>query len=654
MRLRQPFGTRRHLLTAFAAVALVSGATVGWLAWLLLEQDAALESQRRQERLVQVAERALAEIQRTISDLQARVIPAGVPELPPSLVTRVSIAVDGAVTVRSGAVPFVPSRHAPPAASQAAFGAAESLEFERRDLAAAAAVYSRLAQTLDPATRANALARLARVERRRGRDAEALRAYSRLADAGGEVDGLPALLVAHAGRAGIAEAAHDAEALRREADALRVALERGRWPLSRPEYEFYRAQASAWLGTPAEADPDALARGDAVTWLWDNRATPGSQQTGIRALPAGPALVAWQPSTDGVDAIVAGPAFLATLCTGRVPPDLRCAISDSEGRLMSGETSPGHTATVRMAFAGGLPWVLQVWPASQPGPPVGSPRRRLLLLVFVTVALVLAAGWYFIARAMSRELRVARLQSDFVAAVSHEFRSPLTSMSHVAELLAGDRLASDADRKRSYDVLLRETDRLRRLVEALLDAGRFQAGAAAVRTANSSVTGLVQSTVAEFRQRLSGSGYSLDVSVPPYEITASIDAEALGRAIWNLLDNAVKYSPDEARVHVTVAEAGAHVTIAVADHGIGIPADEQRQIFERFVRGSEATRRRIKGTGIGLAIVLDIVRAHGGDVHVSSEPGRGSCFTMVLPLSRPSSADTTTSNAVLRAVQGSR
>jgi two-component system, OmpR family, phosphate regulon sensor histidine kinase PhoR len=653
MFVRQPFERRRHLLAAFAAVALVSCATLGWLGWLLLEQDAALETQRRDERLVQAADRALADIQRTISEFQAHIVSAGPVESFPSLLTRVSISADGAVTVRSGAVPFVPVGRLALEGSQATFAPAEALEFARHDLAAAAAMYARLARTDDPVTRARALARLARAERKRGRVTEALRAYSQLADIGTEVDGLPALLVARVGRATIAEGAGDTEALRREAGALLTDLDRGRWPLVRSEYEFYRAQASAWLGTAADSDPDGLARGDAVTWLWDNRAMLLSRQSRIQVLPAGPALVAWQPSAGALDAIIAGPAFIATFCPGRVPADLRCAISDSEGRRLAGDASPGRPRTVRMAIAEGFPWVLHVWPGAAPDPSVASPRRRLLLLVFGTVALVLAAGWYFIARAMSRELRVARLQSDFVAAVSHEFRSPLTSMSHVAELLAGERLASDADRRRSYDVLLRETDRLRRLVEDLLDAGRFDAGAAALRAANGSVTGLVRATVAEFQRGLPG-GYSLELSVPPHEITASVDPEALGRALWNLLDNAVKYSPGGGRLQVTVAGTGAHVSIAVADKGIGIPADEQRRVFDRFVRGSEATRRRIKGTGIGLAMVRDIVRAHGGEVRLASEPGRGSCFTILLPLSRTSSQELAADEAMLPLAQGRR
>ena len=259
-----------------------------------------------------------------------------------------------------------------------------------------------------------------------------------------------------------------------------------------------------------------------------------------------------------------------------------------------------------------------------------SPRRRLLMLAFAVVALVLAAGWYFILRAMSRELRVSRLQSEFVAAVSHEFRSPLTSLSHIAELLATDRLPSDDLRRTSYDVLVRETNRLQRLVEGLLDFGRFEAGAAALRLETVDVSALVRMTVADFQARASADGYVVELASADEPVLARIDREAISRAVWNLLDNAVKYSPQCRTVWVAIERLDDHVSIMVRDHGLGIPIHEQREIFDRFVRGAESTARRIKGTGIGLAMVRQIVRAHGGEIRVTSEPGEGSTFTFAL------------------------
>jgi signal transduction histidine kinase len=219
--------------------------------------------------------------------------------------------------------------------------------------------------------------------------------------------------------------------------------------------------------------------------------------------------------------------------------------------------------------------------------------------------------------------------------VSHEFRSPLTALSHAADLLVHDRLPSEASRRQAYDVLARDTSRLRSLVEGLLEFGRLEAGAAAFRFEHVDVGALVQSTVAEFQNRVSVDGYAIELAGPASGLYACVDREAVSRALWNLLDNAVKYSPEARTVNVELRQAAGDISISVRDHGIGVPVGEQRTIFDRFVRGAESTSRRIHGTGIGLAIVRQIVRAHGGEVDVVSEPGRGSVFTIRLPAEPP-------------------
>jgi signal transduction histidine kinase len=116
--------------------------------------------------------------------------------------------------------------------------------------------------------------------------------------------------------------------------------------------------------------------------------------------------------------------------------------------------------------------------------------------------------------------------------------------------------------------------------------------------------------------------------------TCQADAAALGHALWNLLDNAAKYSPDPHVVRVSVESRGADVSIAVADRGFGIPAREQQDVFRKFVRGSDTVRRGIKGTGLGLAMVSHIAHAHGGRVEVESTEGAGSTFRLILPVAR--------------------
>jgi signal transduction histidine kinase len=389
-------------------------------------------------------------------------------------------------------------------------------------------------------------------------------------------------------------------------------------------------QAGSWLGTKPRLDANASARADAVGWLWQKLNSPAPAAGDSFALLESPTLVIWRANETGLDAIVAGPAFLASLCTSVVPFNLRCALSDPEGRTLVGDRPPSRMVATRTAAAAGLPWTLHVSAAPDPIASPLSPRRRLLMLTFGVVGLVLLAGWYFILRAISRELRVSRLQSDFVAAVSHEFRSPLTSMSHIAEMLAHDRFPDDAIRRKAFGVLVRDTDRLRRLVEGLLDFGRFEAGAAALRLEAVDVAALVRATVADFQERVAQDGYRIELIGASDAVTARADREALARALWNLLDNAVKYSPECRTVWVEMSRQSDLLSIEVQDQGIGIPMAEQREIFDRFVRGGDSKARRISGTGIGLAMVREIVRAHGGEILLTSEPGRGSRFRVVL------------------------
>jgi signal transduction histidine kinase len=373
-----------------------------------------------------------------------------------------------------------------------------------------------------------------------------------------------------------------------------------------------------------------VARAEAAAWLWNHHDALATAPRRLALLPDGPALAAWQSNADRLDAIVAGPTFLGALCSDAVGADSRCTLADAEGRALVGERPSTRLVATRTPSATGLPWTLHLSAARDGDSSSPSARRRLLILTFAVVGLVLAAGWYFILRAISRELRVSRLQSDFVAAVSHEFRSPLTSLSHIADLLAHDRLPSDEARRKSFDILVRDTDRLRRLVEGLLDWGRFEAGAATLRLETVDISALVRSTVADFQERVAADGYAIELAGADGDISTRADREALSRALWNLLDNAVKYSPACRTVWVEMTREADQVAIVVRDQGLGIPLHEQRDIFDRFVRGAESKARRIKGTGIGLAMVREIVRAHGGEIRLTSEPGRGSRFTMVL------------------------
>jgi two-component system sensor histidine kinase SenX3 len=169
------------------------------------------------------------------------------------------------------------------------------------------------------------------------------------------------------------------------------------------------------------------------------------------------------------------------------------------------------------------------------------------------------------------------------------------------------------------------------LVETLLNFGKMEEGARQYRFEEIETGQLVEGVAAEFAPQLAASGRRIDLRRPATECPISADAEALALALRNLIDNALKYSPGQPAVSVGWGAENGTMAIRVQDRGMGIPGVEQQQIFQKFVRGSAASAANVKGTGVGLAMVSHIVRAHGGEVRLASVPGEGSTFTILLP-----------------------
>jgi signal transduction histidine kinase len=226
----------------------------------------------------------------------------------------------------------------------------------------------------------------------------------------------------------------------------------------------------------------------------------------------------------------------------------------------------------------------------------------------------------------------AQLQSDFVAAVSHEFRSPLTTLRTITDLLAHDRIPDESRRRESYVFLDRETTRLQRLVEDLLDFGRMESSRKQYRIAAHDAFQLVRAAVTDVSEQAASQGFQVETNLDAAPATIRADEEAFRRAVRNLLENAMKYSPVCRTVWVDGAVRDHRVSISVRDQGMGIDAAEQAVIFQKFVRGDAAKKAGIKGTGIGLAMVKQISEAMGGEIRLQSEVGEGSTFTILLPL----------------------
>ncbi len=241
-----------------------------------------------------------------------------------------------------------------------------------------------------------------------------------------------------------------------------------------------------------------------------------------------------------------------------------------------------------------------------------------------------ASASYLIYRAVSREVAVARQQADFLAAVSHEFRTPLTTLRQFTAMLQENPALPAERRTLAYAAQGRATDRLSRLVESLLDLGRLESGAAPFVFEGRDLGEIARTVVDDFRPEAAVRGHDVVLHAAG-AVPVHVDADAMSLAIRNLLENAVKYSPDPHPIAVDVERRNGHAVLSVRDRGIGVPASERDAIFDRFRRGAEARALGIRGTGVGLAMVARIVEAHRGRVTVDSEPGAGSTFAIHLP-----------------------
>ena len=268
--------------------------------------------------------------------------------------------------------------------------------------------------------------------------------------------------------------------------------------------------------------------------------------------------------------------------------------------------------------------------------PVGGVRRQAMLFTaaFALLLVMIALGLGATYRMVGRESEMARLKSDFVANVSHDLKTPLSLIRMFAETLELGRVPDEATRREYYFVMTRESERLTRLIDNVLDFSRIEGGRQRYDIAPHPVEPLVQDVMDSFRYPLVQRGFKVEVVVAPDLPEVPMDPAAIKQALGNLVDNAIKYSGERRRLLVSARAEDGRVVIAVADEGIGIPAGEAERIFEKFYRIGRSETQGSRGSGVGLALVKHIMEAHGGGVSVESRPGEGSRFTLFLPLNR--------------------
>jgi two-component system phosphate regulon sensor histidine kinase PhoR len=312
----------------------------------------------------------------------------------------------------------------------------------------------------------------------------------------------------------------------------------------------------------------------------------------------------------------------------------RVNVVDENGDIIFGPPVGVGEFTVGRPFQTTLyKWRLNVSLLSAEELAASAARRRVLEMILVGLSgVVVVAGMVVVLVAAGRERKTSALKSDFVANVSHELKTPLSLVRMFAELLQSGRVDSDEKRRQYLQIILSESERLSALIENVLDFAKVERGRAGYDFEDCSIGEVVARAVDACRVRAEREAVTLDLEVEPGLPPVRLDERAIEIAIINLVDNALKYAREGGLVAVRVARRGKTVEVSVRDRGAGIPAEDRKRIFERFVRGRGT--KQVRGSGIGLALVKHIAGAHGGDAWVEPVDPHGSRFVLTVRLDK--------------------
>src|SRR5436190_6840017 len=225
-----------------------------------------------------------------------------------------------------------------------------------------------------------------------------------------------------------------------------------------------------------------------------------------------------------------------------------------------------------------------------------------------------------------------QIRREFVANVSHELRTPLSILRGYIEVLLDEPDTPREELARILSIMERHSKRLQRLVDDLLSLAQLESSQATLELSDVRVDELFNNLIRDWKERLAAKNLKVCVDSTPEAFTLHADGTRLEEVLYNLLDNAVKFSPENCQIHLRATRRGSDMVLSVTDNGVGIGKEHLPRIFERFYRADKARSRELGGTGLGLAIVKHIAQLHGGRVEAESELGRGTTIRVVLPL----------------------
>jgi len=557
----------------------------------------------------------------------------------------------------------------------------QQMEFQKEDYWKALAIYRQaLRRASDPHTRGAVLGKIARVQKKAKLLHEATNTYQTIAEEHSEVEitkGIPMGLAARLEMGALLVEMEDFAKAWDMFIQLYRALLNGEWILEEGSFNLYSARIHDSITgilsqeSPSEQllsrkgifqelmDKENIKREETERLLlfqenafteWEHEALPfgkdstvGEQRLTVE-IGTNEYLVCLlqnHSAEDGIWGLLIDSFYLKN---SFLPNVLQMSISSEDsdwiirGRnremILASANPPTGSLTVKSDFIGNFPdWTMEFYQADpRLLDAFLTSRRGIYFYMFILIAGILVFGLILTIRLLTREMELSRMKSDFVSTVSHEFKSPLTSIRQIAEMLHAGRVPSEERRQKYYDVLLEQSERLSLLTENVLSFAKMEEGKREFVFERVDIETFLINIISTIQDRVRHDGFAIEAKIEKSLPPIMADASAITQAVNNLIDNAVKYSGDSKKVFVRAYNDEQSVVIAVRDFGVGIKKEEMGKVFDRFYRGGDELTRTVKGSGLGLTLVKQIVEAHKGSVQVESEPGKGSVFAMKLPL----------------------
>ncbi len=278
-------------------------------------------------------------------------------------------------------------------------------------------------------------------------------------------------------------------------------------------------------------------------------------------------------------------------------------------------------------------WILQTVPRNytEIEHTLKNQRRTSMFFIIASTSLIFFC-LAIIYGTWRRDRQLRQLKENFISNVSHELKTPLSLITMFSEILVLGRVKSEDKKQEYYRIIHNESDRMSRLITNLLDFAHLVRGIKNKHFEKTNIALIVAEALEAYRYKIQKEGFQLDFETSTDVPDSYADPNAITMALFNLLDNSVKYSGDRKQICVRAGKKDGCVNLWIRDYGIGIPASEQNKIFDKFYRGNDPAIRRVRGSGIGLAITKHVAEIHGGEVQVESEPGKGSTFILKIPI----------------------